>query len=553
MFLLLLGGHAEGEFYVALAGAGYFAVRSFFRADRSGRWKRLGLAAAAALLAAGLAGAYLVPVARVILASERSGLAHITDDSPPPPLSAADWVRPAPWWRGAAFFVVPEAQGNPRDGDSIGPGSMAGRAGGYVGILTLGLALGTLAWRGAPKSVRWSRRAAAAYAIFIFYPPARLLLLRIPGIRAAVIRVSANQSVTVITLAAAFLAAAQLDRLRTDASARRVQTGVFAVLAAVVIGLGLRFRIVHPQFFTIRRAGSFLVPLVLLAAGGILLRARRFAWLPLAALVLAGTAADLGRIDARFDPGTSAGDFYPATPMVLRLREMSGTGRFAATGIEMTGIASMYGLEDPRVHDPTAPYGYEEVLRATSGYTGPGEYFQRITRVNVPFLASIGVRAILDSATGGISSIASERAFLPDRVVGLRDRAALLSALSAAGDFRRTAYRVGASEEFAGSSSVSAETWADPNRVLLRVSASAPRMLVLAESNDGGWSAEGNGRPLPVSMINGAFLGVGVPAGDTVVECRYVPPGFREGLAVSAASAAILVVLAAGAALRRRS
>ncbi len=144
MFLLLLGGHAEGELYVALAGAGYFAARSFSRPAGPGQWRRLGLAAAASLLAAGLAGAYLVPVARVILASERSGLARATDNSPPPPLAAADWVRPAPWWRSAAFFVVAEAQGNPRDGDSIGAGSMAGRAGGYVGVLTLGLALGTL-------------------------------------------------------------------------------------------------------------------------------------------------------------------------------------------------------------------------------------------------------------------------------------------------------------------------------------------------------------------------------------------------------------------------
>ena len=477
-------------------------------------------------------------------------MAQITDNSPPPPLAAADWVRPAPWWRGAAFFVVAEAQGNPRDGDSIGPGSMAGRAGGYVGILTLGLALGTLSWRAAPNAVRWSRRAAAAYALFLFYPPARLLLLRIPGIRAAVIRVSANQSVTVITLAAAFLAAAQLDRLRTEAAARRVQTGVFAVLAAVVTGLGLRFRIVHPEFFTFRRAITFAFPVLLLGGAVLALRARRFAWIPLGTLVLAGTAIDLARVDARFDPGTPAGDFYPATPFVRRLQRFAGGGRFAATGIEMTGMASMYGLEDPRVHDPTAPYGYEEILRATSGYTGPYEYFQRIARVNVPFLASIGVRAIYNSATGAVSSVDSARAFFPDRIAGLPDRAALLAAMSKAGEFRRTAFRVGRSEEFSGPSSVEDVDRAFPESVIVRVRASAPRILVLAESNDGGWNAEGNGRPLPVSTVNGAFLGVAVPAGETVVECRYVPPGFRVGLAISAVSAVVLLALAAAGARR---
>ena len=550
VFLLLLGGHAEGEFYVALAGAGYLSAR-LFPGPAPGRWRRFGTAIAASLLAAGLAAAYLVPVAKAILASERSGLARATDAAPPPPLSAADWVRPAPWWRGAAFFAVPEAQGNPRDGDSIGPGSMAGRAGGYVGILTLGLALGACLWRGAPAAVRWSRRAAAAYLIFLFYPPARLLLLRLPGIRAAVIRVSPNQSVTVITLAAALLAASQLERLRRDARPRRAQAIVFAGLAALTVGLGFRFRIVHPEFFTLRRGVTFALPVILLGGAVLALRTRRFAWYPFAALVAAGTAVDLARIDARFDPGTSPGGFYPATPFVRRLQQASGGGRFAATGIEMSGMAAMYGLEDVRVHDPTAPYEYEETLRAAAGYTGPYEYFQRITRPDAPFLASIGVRAVFDSAAGTISTREAAGAFFPERMVGLPDRPALLAAISSAADFRRSAFRVGRSEEFSGPSSVEELRRPDPERVLVRVRAAAPRILVLAVENDGGWRAEGNGRPLPVSSVNGAFLGVAVPGGETLVECRYTPPGFREGLAVSAASAVVLLILAAGAAVRR--
>ena len=43
-----------------------------------------------------------------------------------------------------------------------------------------------------------------------------------------------------------------------------------------------------------------------------------------------------------------------------------------------------------------APADYEEVLQATLGYTGPGEYYQRITRWNEPFLASLGVSAVLE-------------------------------------------------------------------------------------------------------------------------------------------------------------
>src|SRR5204862_4626406 len=120
--------------------------------------------------------------------------------SNPPPLSAEDFWRPAPWWRGAAFFIVPEAQGNPRDGDLIGPGSMAARAGGYLGILTLGLAAGSFFVRRAPRAVRWLRGAIVIYVLFIFYPPFRLVLYRVPGIRLLAIRVSPNQSVALVTL-----------------------------------------------------------------------------------------------------------------------------------------------------------------------------------------------------------------------------------------------------------------------------------------------------------------------------------------------------------------
>jgi hypothetical protein len=552
VFLLLLGGHAEGEFYVALAGV-LALIAGLATAPAAARARRLGLAAAASLLAAGLAAAYLVPVARTILASERGAMGRAVDHFAPPPLRAAEWFRPAPWWRGTAFFVVPEAQGNPRDGDTIGAGSMAARAGGYLGILTLGLAAGCFLSRHASRAVRWARRAILAYGLFIFYLPLRLLLFRVPGIRLAVARVSPNQSVTVITLAIAYLAATQLDRLRSDARTRRIQGWLFAALSLPVLALGLRFRLVHPELLTAWRAGTFVLPLALLAAAVLLLRRRRFEWRAFALFVLAGTAVDLSRIAARFDPGTVSSELYPVTPAVGALREGSRGSRFATTGVALTGMASMFGLEDARVHDPSAPAEYEAVLQATLGYTGPGEYYQRITRWNEPFLASLGVSAVLDPVTQRVSVLGSAaRARLPDRLIGLPNRTALLAAMGEAAEFRRSAYHVGASEEFSGPSSVGPETWVSPELVRLRVRASAPRLLVLAETNDGGWRAEGNGRPLPVSVVDGIFLGVRVPPGDTLVECRYAPPGFREGLAISGATAGILAALAAGAALRRR-
>jgi len=280
-------------------------------------------------------------------------------------------------------------------------------------------------------------------------PPA--VVAAAAGIRAAAIRVSPNQSVTVITLAAAFLAAAQLDRLRIDDDARRVQAGIFAALGAVSVALGLRFRIVHPELFTARRAVTFLLPLLLSRLRRRVSPGAPRRLLPLAALVLGGTAIDLARIDARFDPGTSRRAFYPATPVVRRLKGLSDGGRFAVTGIEMTGIASMYGLEDVRVHDPNAPYEYEETLRAALGYTGPEEYFQRIARSQraVPRVDRRFGRSSTRRDRGLIPRVDAARSFRIE-LIGRPDRAALLSAIATSGDFRGAAFRVGGARSSPG-------------------------------------------------------------------------------------------------------
>jgi uncharacterized membrane protein YfhO len=78
----------------------------------------------------------------------------------------------------------------------------------------------------------------------------------------------------------------------------------------------------------------------------------------------------------------------------------------------------------------------------------------------------------------------------------------------------------------------------------VRVRADAPRVLVVPETTDGGWTAEAAGARLPVFRANGAFLAVRIPAGESEIVCRYTPPLLREGVAVSAASAAIVAALA---------
>ena len=68
-----------------------------------------------------------------------------------------------------------------------------------------------------------------------------------------------------------------------------------------------------------------------------------------------------------------------------------------------------------------------------------------------------------------------------------------------------------------------------------------------------GWTATVDGRPAPLVSVDGALMGVFVPAGDHVVRLRYLPKSFVAGAAVTGiALAAAVVALVVPAWLSRR-
>jgi len=80
--------------------------------------------------------------------------------------------------------------------------------------------------------------------------------------------------------------------------------------------------------------------------------------------------------------------------------------------------------------------------------------------------------------------------------------------------------------------------------VVLRVHATKPGFLHLTDQYFPGWRATVNGTPAPILRANFLFRAVEVPAGDSLVEFRYVPMSLYLGAAVS-----LLSGLALGAAL----
>jgi hypothetical protein len=70
-----------------------------------------------------------------------------------------------------------------------------------------------------------------------------------------------------------------------------------------------------------------------------------------------------------------------------------------------------------------------------------------------------------------------------------------------------------------------------PGRIALEVPAGGERLLATSIAWSRGWSARSEGRRLETLAVNGAFLGVRVPAAVQRVDLRFLPPGFVAGCA----------------------
>jgi hypothetical protein len=84
---------------------------------------------------------------------------------------------------------------------------------------------------------------------------------------------------------------------------------------------------------------------------------------------------------------------------------------------------------------------------------------------------------------------------------------------------------------------------AKPGHIILDVPAAGERLLAISIVWSKGWSARSGDRRLPVLKVNGAFLGVRLPAGVSRVELRFRPPGLIAGCAAFVVSLAGLIVL----------
>jgi hypothetical protein len=557
---LALAGHPE-------VAAGAVALAAFVGAwlRRRRSWRRGLLAAAlAGALGAGLAAPHLAPFVVAARASMRAG-ERLSAAAPTRDLTAgvAGWFVE----RGGKIFkapLSPLALGEPYGKEFRGPWAWPLALAAYTGLLALAGAAAALAgWRrrlAAPFLLAW---AAALVGASRFVPIERLLFL-VPPLRVPEL----SRMLPLGCLGLAVAAALGIEQLRRS---RRRRSFAAAAIATAVLVPGTLLTPVGPAIAL--AAGT--------AAGTWLLALRRRpAGFALLAATLLLDLVPWGRPQL---PAADPASFYPVTPTIARVQAEVEGGRWRAVAEDLLvypALLPVYGIPDPRPHNPMAPREQLAVLARAFGFA-PGNaqtnYFASFRNVEHPLLDFLNVRVVLSNPYLGekhrLELIAGPdaRTFLVYRnpralprwfvapaaaAVARRD---VLTWLSGNHDARRVALLA---EETRGWLPAARRWEADAvtahearfGRVDLRVGGEGERLLATSLPGPRGWRARAGGGELETLTVNAAFVGVRVPAGVDRVELRYLPPGLLPGTVMGALAAAALLAIAirGGSAGRRR-
>lgn len=604
-----LGGHPETLLHVLVFALllALLLAPPRLREAAAGRVAVWG--AAAALLAALLAGPLLLPfVENLAVSAEWQLRRDERRQQIEVPLPAA-LERLAP----AVALLV---HGDPRRDTWTGPENLAELGGGALGAGALILA---------PLAVSGRRRRLAA-ALLALGVAGLLVAAHVPGISAPfgwlpLLRDSLLKRLTLWwALGAALAAALAVERLRRAGSGRGAGMGGWLLgagggVALLVLGAGLVY--VGPE--TPRLLGWELAALAAAAAGAALLaagsarspapepaageppgdrrwtapasavsaaghggfRRRRLAgWLLLAAALVVPRAAF-------FDgwvPAASADGFYPETLAIRHVRErLAGLG---PSGWRVAGLdaalaphsAAFFGFEEARAYDPMTLAALARFHSALGEVPRTG--WVRLLDPARPGLALLGVRFVFDHPSMthrpgvevsylGADAIVYEnpralpRLFVPAEIEVHGDGESALAAAVALDDFAARAVAAGRVldlEIAAGGAAVRRpngraevlDLEVGRGRVRAVVEAVEPALVASGQPAIPGWRLAVGGEPAEPVIVDGAFLGLEVPAGRHAVELVYAPASWRLGLWCAGAGAVLAAALLAGAWRRDR-
>ncbi len=601
---LLLSGHPE----TAAAGGLLAAVCGCaLRRRRLPAIRALAAAGAAALLGFALAAPQLLPFLHALPAAQRTR--DMLALAPPPHdarlLAPSSWfLSPV---RGFVLAPLnPRVYGIPYQEPFHGPDDWVDALSGYTGLVAFaGAAVvllgGAGGWRRSGRGRPWLAFAIGSLLLAAGFVPVAMVLERVPALRLPAYSRLLPVACLALAVAGGLGTDLLLRRRRPAAIGARPLAAIGGRLAAAMAGG--RGRILAA--LGVAAAASLAAdhsPYVLLLWALLVSAALLAPWsrrLALAALVL-GLGLDLVPWAQRLLPRGQPALFYPDNDLTRVLARETGAAPAAgpskgavrvasattvagrAVGIDRLvypALLPVYGIAEVRPNNVMAPAPYLRALRSAFAFD-PNlvNYYSTFSFPDHPLLSFLGVRAVV----GNIwlprprtlvplvdprllpfvvfrNPRALPRWFLPAGVEVV-ERGAIDRWIAGLGDAGRVAVfrdelgNAGADagwlQAAAQGGEVAAATAlaAAPGHVLLAVPAGSrggARLLATSLPGPAGWRARGGGRRLAELTIDGAFLGVLVPAGVETVELVFRPPGLIAGTALSALALPLVLLLAA--------
>jgi Bacterial membrane protein YfhO len=264
---------------------------------------------------------------------------------------------------------------------------------------------------------------------------------------------------------------------------------------------------------------------------------------------------------------------HPPVPVFEPLKQIEEPFRIVGRELAMPpAMNTFYGLEDPR--------GYEALTLAPFVKTWKlwcrvhGIWFNRVDDLTAPFLSLMNVRFAIQADTLPVPAgwrlvarqpgamllenpAALERIFIPAKVVitgGSTEE--IVDRMATVTDFRAIAWitaRDEPGERDNGPGTIALKSRSLGGRYEFTANMQREGYVVISDASWRGWQASIDGKRVPLSRANAAFLAVRVPAGTHDVRLIYRPVSFVRGRAISFVTLIALVIITAVARRSRRT
>jgi hypothetical protein len=560
--LVLIGvaGHPETLLHACAAGGVYFLFELGSDSRRTGvrppagvrpfRLRSVSLALGAAALALGLLAVQLLPLAEALPHTmEHSLRRHWYSQQTRSVPVGENLRRLTP--QVMPYAVGVSGQGRLREG-FLEPSA-------YGGALLLPLAFAGLFAR---RRERWIFVALGLLGLAVgIKTPVADALAKLP-----LFDIALNERLLFLTVfSLCVLAALGAHRLREGEGA----PAFFAGAGTTLLLLGVLYTRVKPRVLALGMPPAYLterfllqtVPVLLAIAVLAVLSRRRRATAGLAALVVILAASRVLEVGPTH-PVMPLSTFYPPMSVLAKIPR-GEPWRIAGVGDRalIPNASAVYGLEDVR------GYAAMTLLRLYDTFPlwceAQPVWFNRIDDPTRPFLSFLNVRWVLTEPSvrppagwpvlaeaDGLRLLenpaALPRVFVPRTVRVERDPARRRELLNAIDDFaeRGVVESDGPLGEWIGNGPARLEIAAYRADALdVDVEASARTLVATSVAAWPGWKAHLDGVALSALPYNHAFLAFRVPAGRHRLSLRYFPDAVARGIAVSAATLLLCVIL----------